>query len=146
GGWSTHTLGPSTMFGSCVNYATLRLLGEVLEEDNDALSKGRAWILSHGSATAAPQWAKIYLSVIGVYDWSGNNPIIPELWMLPHFLPIHPGRFWCFCRMVYMPMSYIYAKRFVGPITPTILAMRDELYDVPYNKINWNSARSSCCK
>nr|ABG22450.1 Cycloartenol synthase, putative, expressed [Oryza sativa Japonica Group] len=146
GGWSTHTLGPSSMFGSCVNYATLRLLGEVLDEHNDGLSKGRAWILSHGSATVAPQWAKIYLSVIGVYDWSGNNPIIPELWLLPHFLPIHPGRFWCFCRMVYMPMSYIYAKRFIGPITPTILALREELYDVPYNKINWNNARISCCK
>uniref|UniRef100_A0A0E0BHT1 Terpene cyclase/mutase family member n=1 Tax=Oryza glumipatula TaxID=40148 RepID=A0A0E0BHT1_9ORYZ len=62
GGWSTHTLGPSSMFGSCVNYATLRLLGEVLDEHNDGLSKGRAWILSHGSATVAPQWAKIYLS------------------------------------------------------------------------------------
>uniref|UniRef100_A0A0D9XRJ6 Terpene cyclase/mutase family member n=1 Tax=Leersia perrieri TaxID=77586 RepID=A0A0D9XRJ6_9ORYZ len=146
GGWSTHTLGPSTMFGSCVNYATLRLLGEEMHGDNVALSKGRAWILSHGSAAAAPQWAKIYLSVIGVYDWSGNNPIIPELWMLPHFLPIHPGRFWCYCRMVYMPMSYIYAKKFVGPITPTILAIRDELYNVPYNKISWTCARSSCCQ
>lgn len=51
------------MFGSCVNYATLRLLGEVLDEHNDGLSKGRAWILFHGSATVAPQWAKIYLSV-----------------------------------------------------------------------------------
>ncbi|EEC68020.1 hypothetical protein OsI_35826 [Oryza sativa Indica Group] len=43
-------------------------------------------------------------------------------------------------------MSYIYAKRFIGPITPTILALREELYDVPYNKINWNNARISCCK
>lgn len=51
------------MFGTCVNYATLRILGEVLDGENVALSKGRAWILSHGSATAAPQWAKIYLSV-----------------------------------------------------------------------------------
>uniref|UniRef100_J3N7J2 Terpene cyclase/mutase family member n=1 Tax=Oryza brachyantha TaxID=4533 RepID=J3N7J2_ORYBR len=146
GGWGTSTLGPSSMFGSCVNYATLRLLGEVPDEQNEGLSKGRAWILSHGTATAAPQWAKIYLSVIGVYEWKGNNPIIPELWMLPHFLPIHPGNFWGFCRMVYMPMSYIYAKRIVGPITPTIMAMREELYSVPYNKIDWDDARRSCCK
>lgn len=31
------------------------------------------------------------IKVIGAYDWSGNHAIIPELWMLPHFLPIHPG-------------------------------------------------------
>ncbi|XP_008681131.1 achilleol B synthase isoform X1 [Zea mays] len=146
GGWGTHTLGPSSMFGTCVNYATLRILGEVLDGENDALSKGRSWILSHGSATAAPQWAKIYLSMIGVYDWAGNNAIIPELWMLPHFLPIHPGRFWCFCRMVYMPMAYIYGKKFVGPITTTILEIRNELYNIPYNKINWNKACNSCAK
>uniref|UniRef100_A0A0E0MEQ7 Squalene cyclase N-terminal domain-containing protein n=1 Tax=Oryza punctata TaxID=4537 RepID=A0A0E0MEQ7_ORYPU len=67
GGWSTHTLGPSSMFGSCVNYVTLRLLGEVLDGDNYALSKGRDWILSHGSAKAAPQWAKLYLSSYGCF-------------------------------------------------------------------------------
>ena len=54
-------LGPSTLFGSCLNYVTLRLLGE--EKTHDALSKGREWILSHGSAAAIPQWGKIWLSV-----------------------------------------------------------------------------------
>jgi hypothetical protein len=63
GGWSTHVLGSSSMFGSCMNYATLRLLGETTHGENDALSKGLAWILSHGSATALPQWGKIWLSV-----------------------------------------------------------------------------------
>ncbi|KAM0906344.1 hypothetical protein ACQ4PT_016824 [Festuca glaucescens] len=55
GGWGTQVLGPSTMFGSCLNYVTLRLLDEV---DNNALTKGRAWILSHGSAAAIPQWGR----------------------------------------------------------------------------------------
>jgi hypothetical protein len=32
-----------------------------------------------------------FLKVIGLYDWSGNNSILPELWIVPHFLPIHPG-------------------------------------------------------
>uniref|UniRef100_M8BTE7 Squalene cyclase N-terminal domain-containing protein n=1 Tax=Aegilops tauschii TaxID=37682 RepID=M8BTE7_AEGTA len=88
GGWGTQVLGPSTMFGSCLNYVTLRLLGEV---ENDALTNGRAWILLRGSATAIPQWGKIWLSVVGLYEWSGNNSIVPELWLVPHFLPIHPG-------------------------------------------------------
>jgi hypothetical protein len=38
------------------------------------------------------QYSVIFnIQIIGAYDWSGNNAIIPELWMLPHFLPIHPG-------------------------------------------------------
>uniref|UniRef100_A0A0D3GGR7 Terpene cyclase/mutase family member n=1 Tax=Oryza barthii TaxID=65489 RepID=A0A0D3GGR7_9ORYZ len=144
GGWGTQVLGLSTMFGSCLNYVTLRLLGQ--ERSIDALTKGRAWIISRGSAAAVPQWGKIWLSVIGLYDWSGNNAIIPELWLVPHFLPIHPGRFWCFCRLVYMPMAYLYGKKFVGAITPTILEIREELYSVPYNEINWKNARNNCAK
>jgi hypothetical protein len=31
------------------------------------------------------------MKVIGLYDWSGNNSIFPELWLVPHFLPFHPG-------------------------------------------------------
>ncbi|KAM3196998.1 hypothetical protein ACQJBY_072592 [Aegilops geniculata] len=143
GGWGTQVLGPSTMFGSCLNYVTLRLLDEV---DNEALIKGRAWILLHGSAAAIPQWGKIWLSVVGLYEWSGNNSIIPELWLVPHFLPIHPGRFWCFCRLIYMPMSYLYGKKFVGPLTPTILAIREELYSIPYGEVDWNKARDTCAK
>ncbi|KAF8772147.1 hypothetical protein HU200_006145 [Digitaria exilis] len=146
GGWSTDVLGTSSMFGSCMNYAALRLLGEAAHDENDALSKGRAWILSHGSATALPQWGKIWLSIIGAYDWLGNNPIIPELWMVPYALPTHPGRFWCFFRLVYMPMAYLYGKKFVGPITPTILSLRDELYSIPYANINWKEALHSCAK
>jgi len=48
--------------------------------------------------------------------------------------------------MVYLPMAYLFGKKFVGPITPTILALRDELYSVPYNEIDWNKARDTCAK
>jgi squalene cyclase len=51
------------MFGSCTNYASLVLLGEKLDGDRDALNKAKHWILSHGSATAMPQWGKVWLSV-----------------------------------------------------------------------------------
>ncbi|KAL6603926.1 hypothetical protein ACP70R_044287 [Stipagrostis hirtigluma subsp. patula] len=144
GGWGTQELSPSTMFGSCLTYVTLRLLGESCM--HRALTKAREWILSHGSAAAIPQWGKIWLSVVGLYDWSGSNSVIPELWIVPYFLPFHPGRFWCLCRLVYMPMAYLYGKKFVGPITPTILAMRQELYSIPYNEIDWNKARTTCAK
>jgi achilleol B synthase len=43
-------------------------------------------------------------------------------------------------------MSYLYGKKFVGPITPTILALREELYNVTYHEIDWNKARDTCAK
>ncbi|KAH9291865.1 hypothetical protein KI387_042954, partial [Taxus chinensis] len=147
GGWGLHIEGHSTMFGTVLNYVTLRLLGQGSDGgDKEAMEKGRVWILDHGSATAIPSWGKMWLSVLGVFDWSGNNPLPPEIWLLPYFLPIHPGRMWCHCRMVYLPMSYLYGRRFVGPITETVMCLRKELYTMPYEKINWNIARNMCAK
>ncbi|GFY80550.1 cycloartenol synthase 1 [Actinidia rufa] len=146
GGWGLHIEGPSTMFGTSLNYVTLRLLGEGANDGQGSMEKGRKWILDHGGATAITSWGKMWLSVLGVFDWSGNNPLPPEIWLLPYILPIHPGRMWCHCRMVYLPMSYLYGKRFVGPITPTILALRKELFTVPYHEIDWNQARNECAK
>ncbi|KAL0333630.1 UNVERIFIED_CONTAM: Cycloartenol synthase 2 [Sesamum angustifolium] len=146
GGWSFHIEGPSTMFGSVMSYVTLMLLGEGASDGDGAMEKGRHWILDHGDATAVTSWGKIWLSVLGAFEWSGNNPTPPEIWLLPYFLPFHPGRMWCHCRMVYLPLSYLYGKRFIGPITPTVLSLRKELYTVPYHKIDWKRARNKCAK
>ncbi|CAN1270054.1 Cycloartenol synthase [Linum perenne] len=146
GGWGLHIEGPSTMFGSVLSYVTLRLLGEGANDGEGAMEKGRDWILNHGGATATTSWGKFWLSVLGVFEWSGNNPLPPEIWLLPYMLPIHPGRMWCHCRMVYLPMSYLYGKRFVGPINPTVLSLRKELFTVPYHDIDWNRARNECAK
>ncbi|KAH0934695.1 hypothetical protein HID58_011812 [Brassica napus] len=146
GGWGLHIEGPSTMFGSVLNYVTLRLLGEGPNDGDGAMEKGRDWILNHGGATNITSWGKMWLSVLGAFEWSGNNPLPPEIWLLPYILPIHPGRMWCHCRMVYLPMSYLYGKRFVGPITSTVLSLRKELFTVPYHEVDWNEARNLCAK
>ncbi|KAF3592646.1 hypothetical protein DY000_02022862, partial [Brassica cretica] len=146
GGWDLHIEGHSTMFMSVLNYVTLRLLGQGPDDGDGAMEKGRDWILNHGGATHITSWGKLWLSVLGAFEWSGNNPLPPEIWLLPYFLPIHPGRMWCHCRMVYLPISYLYGKRFVGPITSTVLALRKELFIVPYEDIDWNQARTLCAK
>lgn len=146
GGWGLHIEGSSTMFCTVLNYVTLRLLGETINSEDGAMVNARKWILDRGGATLTASWGKFWLSVLGVYEWSGNNPLAPELWLLPYFLPVHPGRMWCHCRMIYLPMSYLYGKRFVGPIHSTVSALRRELYNDPYHQIDWNKARNLCAK
>nr|KJB83338.1 hypothetical protein B456_013G241900 [Gossypium raimondii] len=147
GGWGIHIEGDSTMFGTALSYVTLRLLGETKDGGNGAIENARNWILNHGGLTFIPSWGKMWLSVLGIYEWSGNNPFLPELWLLPYRLnPIHPGRMWCHSRMVYLPMSYLYATKFVGPITSLILSLRRELYPLPYHLVDWDCARYLCAK
>ncbi|GAQ81630.1 cycloartenol synthase [Klebsormidium nitens] len=149
GGWGLHIEGHSTMFGSALSYVSLRILGEGPDstyKDAPGMSKGREWILAHGSATHITSWGKFWLSVLGCFSWDGNNPLPPEIWLLPYVLPIHPGRFWCHCRQVYLPMCYVYGKRFVGKETSLVLALREELFSIPYSQVDWNRARNQCAK
>ena len=55
--------------------------------------------------TAHPPAGKFWLAVLGVHSWDGLNPMPPEMWLLPYsgwtgVGWLHPGRFWCHCRMV----------------------------------------------
>ncbi|PWA40933.1 squalene cyclase [Artemisia annua] len=147
GGWGLHIEGHSTMFCTALNYVALRLLGEKMDGGEGSMTKARKWIIDHGSVTHIPSWGKLWLSVLGVYEWMGNNPLPPEMWLLPYFVPLHPGRMWCHTRMVYLPMSYLYGKRFVGPMSFTVLSLRRELYgSTLYHQVNWDLARNQCAK
>lgn len=144
GGWGLHIEGHSTMFGTVMQYVTLRLLGETLE--NPDLKKAQQWILDHGGATYIPQWGKFYLSVLNVYDWKGNDALPPELWKLPRWMPVHPGRYWCHNRMIFLPMSYCFGNKVKAKLTPVTKALREELYTEPYESINWKKARNQACE
>ncbi|CAI0553271.1 unnamed protein product [Linum tenue] len=146
GGWGLHIEGSSIMFCTALSYVALRLMGEEMDGGDGAMEKARSWIVDHGGAIYIPSWGKLWLSVLGVYEWSGVNPLPPELWLFPYSLPMHPGRMWCHSRMVYLPMSYLYGKRFVGKTTPLVLSLRQELYVLPYPSIHWGLTRNLCAK
>ncbi|XP_057761755.1 lupeol synthase-like isoform X2 [Arachis stenosperma] len=147
GGWGFHIEGHSTMFGSGLSYIALRILGEELEDHEDMpMARARKWILDHGGLVTIPSWGKFWVSVLGVYEWSGCNPFPPELWLQPKFSPFHPGKIMSYCRMLYMSISYVYGKRFIGSITGLIKSLRKEMYNQPYDQINWNKARNTIAK
>ncbi|KAJ7982156.1 Terpene cyclase/mutase family member [Quillaja saponaria] len=147
GGWGLHIEGHSTMFCTSLNYICLRILGEGSDGGQDnACTRARNWILDHGGVTYIPSWGKIWLSILGLFEWSGCNPMPPEFWILPSFLPMHPAKMWCYCRMIYMPMSYLYGKKFVGPITPLIAQLKEEIHTQPYHEIKWKKVRHLCAK
>ncbi len=53
---------------------------------------------------------------------------------------------WCHCRMVYLPMCYVYGVKGTGPASALTEALKRELYPAaaPYDSIDWNKARSAC--
>ncbi|CAF1860873.1 unnamed protein product [Brassica napus] len=148
GGWGIHVESHSFMFSTVLNYICLRIFGEEADHDGikSACAMARKWILDHGGATYTPLLGKAWLSVLGVYHWSGCKPIPPEFWLLPYSSPINGGTVWIYLRDVFMGLSYLYSKKFVATPTPLILQVREEFYDQPYEEICWSQARNLCAK
>lgn len=143
-GWGMHIEGQSTLFGTVMQYVSLRLLG--VDKDHQQLIKARAWIKNNGGATGIPSWGKFYLAVLNCYDWQGFNSLFPEMWLFPKWLPVHPWRYWCHTRMVYLPMAYCYAQRIKAPENELILSLREELYNQDFAAIDWPKQRDAVCE
>uniref|UniRef100_A0A1J3DFQ2 Terpene cyclase/mutase family member n=1 Tax=Noccaea caerulescens TaxID=107243 RepID=A0A1J3DFQ2_NOCCA len=145
GGWGIHIESHSCMLSTVINYICLRILG-VEPDQGSACARALKWIIDHGGATYTPLFGKAWLSVLGVYDWSGCKSIPPECWMLPSFSPINGGTVWIYFRESFMALSYLYGKKFVAVPTPLILQLRKELYPHPYSQIVWSQAQNLCAK
>ena len=152
GGFGLHIEGHSTMFCTVLNYVSMRILG--LGADDERCARARKWIRDRGGATRVASWGKFWLAVLGCYSWSGVNPMPPEAWLLPHSKWtgvgwIHPGRYWCHCRMVYLPMSYLFGARAHGDLSsPLVAELKGELFteEGGFDSVDWDAARNKCAE
>ncbi|KAJ1959678.1 hypothetical protein GGI12_004212, partial [Dipsacomyces acuminosporus] len=141
GGWGLHTEGKSTVFGTAMNYTMLRILG--MQPDHPAMIKARNTLHKLGSARAISSWGKFWLCALGVYDWEGMNPLPPEPLLFPSFLPLNPGNWWVHTRAVFVGMCYTYGRRATLPLNDLTRSLREELYDQPYDQIDWHAQRDN---
>lgn len=140
GGWGLHVEGESTAFGCTLNYTAARLLGA--DPDHPVMTKARARLHELGGATSSPHWAKWWLAVLGVAKWDIVNPVPPELWLVPDWVPFAPWRWWPHIRQVYLPMSYIASRKWSCEETDLTRALREELFVQPWASINWKAHRN----
>ncbi|XP_074176499.1 lanosterol synthase isoform X2 [Rhinolophus sinicus] len=141
GGWGLHVEDKSTVFGTALNYVSLRILG--IGPDHPDLVRARNLLHKKGGAVAIPSWGKFWLAILNVYSWEGLNTLLPEMWLLPAWMPAHPSTLWCHCRQVYLPMSYCYATRLSAQEDPLIQSLRQELYVEDYASIDWPAQRAN---
>ncbi|KAG6093255.1 hypothetical protein E4U30_004486 [Claviceps sp. LM220 group G6] len=141
GGWGLHIEGESTVFGITLNYMVLRLVG--VDPETPLMVKARGTLHKLGGAVNAPHWAKFWLATLGVVSWDIVNPVPPEIWLLPDWIPISPWRWWIHMRQVFLPMGYIYSKRWTCEETDIVRGLREEIFTEPHAEINWAAHRNS---
>lgn len=141
GGWGLHVEDKSTVFGTALSYTSLRILG--VDPDDPDMVRARDNLHSKGGAAGIPSWGKFWLAILNVYSWDGMNTLLPEMWLLPSWMPAHPSTLWCHCRQVYLPMSYCYAVRLKAEEDSLVLSLRQELYVQDYASVHWPSQRNN---
>ncbi|MGE0784654.1 MAG: prenyltransferase/squalene oxidase repeat-containing protein [Sandaracinaceae bacterium] len=139
GTWGLHEKSEPYLFVTALVYVAARLLGT--EPTDRLLVRAKEFIRSEGGVVAIPSWGKLWLALVGLYDWDGVAPVVPELWNAPRWLPIHPSRYYCHTRLIYLGMATLYAERYSVEVTPLIRAMRGELFLEPYEAIDFVKAR-----
>ncbi|RYP78013.1 hypothetical protein DL769_003285 [Monosporascus sp. CRB-8-3] len=143
GGWGLHIEGESTVFGTSMNYTVLRLVG--VDPEHPVMVRARGTLHKLGGATHSPHWAKFWLSLLGICKWDIVNPVPPEVWLLPDWVPFAPWRWWIHMRQVFLPMSYVWSKKWTCEETDVIRALRQELFVEPWEKIDWAGNRNTIC-
>jgi squalene/oxidosqualene cyclase-like protein len=141
GGVGLHSEGAGCLFATSLCYVALRLLGA--GPHDPGMGAMRRWIQEKGTPLGCASWGKFVLCLLGLYSWDGIHPILPELWLLPRSLPVHPGRFWCHCRQVYLPMAWLYGRRATASLDDTLRQLRAELYGQPYDEIDFRAHRDT---
>ena len=63
--------------------------------------------------------------------------------LLPDWVPFAPWRWWIHMRQVFLPMSYIYSRKWSFAPMKLTLQLRNELYTQSYQSINFLSHRNS---
>ncbi|MEO0447885.1 MAG: prenyltransferase/squalene oxidase repeat-containing protein, partial [Verrucomicrobiota bacterium] len=142
GGWGLHLEDESRVYTTVSCYVSARWLG--LERNSTEAEAAREWMAKEGDATAMAPWGKYLLALLGLYDYRGLLPVPPELWLLPRWLPLHPGRLWNHARMVYLPLSYLYRRGVTAPSTPFLEEIRHEIYlrgEPSWEKIRWKTGK-----
>ena len=127
GGWGLHPESHSYRFVTTLVYVAARLLGEPTH--SAMLAGARAFLnQAPGGVFSLPQWGKVWLSFIGLFDTRALKPLPPEVFLLPHWAPVSPQRFYCHTRYIYLAMSYLVGSGFCVDIGPISADLRRELY------------------
>jgi lanosterol synthase len=138
--WGLSEVTPASLFVTTLVYCAARILG--VSATDPLLERARRFIVRQGGVQAIPTWGKFWLSLLSLYDWSGINPIPPELWLMPRSSPIHPSRYYCHTRLIYLAMATLYGERFQHPLDEVTRALRSELYPQGYSNVDFAAARS----
>ena len=124
GGWSMYSGGAGDLSTSVECYTALKIAGN--DPDLPHMQQAKAFIHSKGGVEKCRIFTKIWLAMMGQWEWHGTPYLPPEIIFLPGWAPFNIYSFGSWTRATVVPMTVILSENPTYPL-PRHLAI-DELY------------------
>ena len=92
----------------------LRLAGDDAERRPHAAAA--AWVRAHGGIEASRVFTRIWLAIVGQWDWEDLPVLPPEIMFLPPWAPLNIYDFGCWARQTIVALTVVMAHRPVRPL------------------------------
>ncbi|MAS96288.1 MAG: hypothetical protein CMO55_24050 [Verrucomicrobiales bacterium] len=138
--WGMHPDSQPYLFVTTLVYVASRLLG--MDGKDELLIRAQEFITSGKGVLAIPSWGKFWLALMHLFEWKGVRPILPELWLIPKWIALHPSNYYCHTRLIYAPMAFLYGRKSTTQEDESISKIREELFPEGYSQDLFDNASS----
>ncbi|MDQ6839194.1 MAG: squalene--hopene cyclase [Actinomycetota bacterium] len=109
GTWGTFFGAPGDLSATIEAYVALRLAGE--PADAPHMAAATRWVVAHGGIGNARVFTRIWLAMVGAWDWEKLPVLPPEIMLLPPWAPLNIYDFGCWARQTIVALSVVMAHR-----------------------------------
>ena len=109
GTWGTFHGAPGDLSATIEAYMALRLTGEAADASN--MVAAARWVAASGGIGEARVFTRIWLAMVGAWDWEKLPFLPPEIMLLPPWAPLNIYDFGCWARQTIVALSVVMAHR-----------------------------------
>lgn len=116
GGWSQYYGAASDLSTTVECYTALKMSGR--DVNSPVMTRARELILARGGVPNTRVFTKIWLAMIGQWEWKGTPYLLPEIMFLPKWAPFNIYSFASWTRATVVPMTIILSENPTFPLSP----------------------------
>ncbi len=122
GTWNTFYGGPPDLSATVEAYVALRLAGDAA--DAPYLRAAAEFVRRQGGLEASRVFTRIWMALVGQWDWEELPVLPPEIMFLPPSAPLNIYDFGCWARQTIVALTVLMAHRPVRPLPFAIDELR----------------------
>ncbi len=109
GTWATFYGGPPDLSATVEAYVALRLAGD--RPDRAHMAAAASWVAAHGGLAGTRVFTRIWLAMLGAWEWEALPVLPPEIMFLPRWAPLNIYDFGCWARQTIVALTVVFAHR-----------------------------------